>query len=741
MKDRISTILIVVATMLVVATAALGEEAPERPRIGLCLAGGGARGGAHIGVLQVLEELRIPVDYVVGTSIGSIIGGLYASGMSPSEMDSTMLGIDWLFLLDDSPLRQFESFRRKQEDIVPYFGLEVGVGADGLKLPAGLIAGQKLMFLLRSLTLETIGIDDFDDLPIPYRAVASSLDDGSMVVLDHGTLADAMRASMAIPGAFTPYVIDGQTLVDGGILRNLPYDVIKSMGADIVIVVDVGEPLSDLAADPSLMGVLAQTVGVAIVANTNESLAQLTDEDVLLVPDLSEIGVGDFKEMAAASARGVEVARDLADQLSLLSVSKVEYEAWREGVEARKRTADILINAIRVESPSRVDPRRVHMSIDSEPSTLLDMDILAEDISRIYRTGEFEEVDFSLDPSDASPARDLVIRTRDKRWGPNYVRMGMAASGHVNGQAEYGLFLYHRMAEINRVGAEWRNQAVIGDRLGLLSDFYQPLSMSGRYFIVPRVFGLVDKRQQWLNFDQTDLVKSQQYQGALDIGRNLSHVGAVRLGVYYGHYDARTYAYADNVDQELVLNETMGGLNGTFVIDQLDNLNFPRYGWALNLDGRLSRAGLGATTAYDRLTASLRGATTNGRTTLSGRLEFGTSFESVLPYYDRFELGGFSRLSGLERGRISGDEMALLTMGVMVKIGELNPLLGRNIYLGLFGEAGQAWSREETPEFSDLVVGATTYLGVETAIGPIYIGYGMVEQGHDSFYLMLGRIF
>ena len=191
-------------------------------------------------MLQVLEDLRVPIDCIAGTSIGSIVGGLYATGMSPAAMDSTLSSINWLELFDDRPPRRLVSFRRKAEDYLPYLDFEVGLGKDGLATPAGAVAGPKLLFLLRALTLSSIGTDSFDDLPIPYRAVAADLADGSLVVIDRGTVADAMRASMAIPGAFTPHVVDGRTLVDGGFLRNVPYDVVKAMGADVVIVVDVG---------------------------------------------------------------------------------------------------------------------------------------------------------------------------------------------------------------------------------------------------------------------------------------------------------------------------------------------------------------------------------------------------------------------------------------------------------------------------------------------------------------------
>jgi len=732
---RTALLLALALSLILVANIGSGQEPPTRPRIGLCLAGGGARGGAHIGVLRVLEELRVPVDCIAGTSIGSIIGGLYAVGMSPAEMDSALARIDWFALLDDSPPRRLANFRRKEEDRLPYFKFELGIGKDGLKLPAGLMAGSKLLFLLRALTLPAVGIDDFDELPIPFRAVASSLDDGTMVVIDHGSLADAMRASMAIPGAFTPHVIDGQALVDGGILRNLPYDVVKSMGADIVIVVDVGKPLGDLDRDPSVAGVLLQTVDLAIAANTRESLAELADGDLLLVPDLEGIGAESFDRMAEAVKLGVTEAKQHTELLQRLAVSEAEYEAWRAGVRAGVGTDRIQIDEIRVASPSRIDPRRIRDQVRSQPSAPLDVDVLADDLARIYRIGEFELVDFSFEPGNDPPAWDLAIRTRDKRWGPNYLRFGAAMVGHLNGQADFALLLYHRLAAINRLGAEWRNQASVGDLLGLDTEFYQPLSMNGRFFVAPRFQGQFDKRQRWLDFNVSDLVSSQQYQGRLDLGLNMSHWGELRLGAYHGHYSGST----NNVPGSL--DETLGGWRGRLFFDQLDSPFFPQHGWAFLLGGRLSRDYLGATTDYDRLIGRLEGATTTGRTSFIGRLEAGSSFQTELPFHDRFELGGFKRLSGLERGRVFGDDMAILVAGLQVRLASLNPLMGGNVYLGLAAEAGQAWERDEKPALNDLLLGGTVYLGVESLMGPFYLGYGWTEGGYNTLYLLLGQTF
>jgi NTE family protein len=717
------------------ASAASGQESSPRLRIGVCLAGGGARGGAHIGVLQVLEEMRVPVDCIAGTSIGSIVGGLYASGMSPAAMDSAVSSIDWFSVFDDEPARRLTDFRRKQEDYLPYFDLRMGIGKDGLSRPGGIVSGQKLMFLLRQLTLHTTGIDNFDDLSIPYRAVAASLEDGTMVVLGDGTLADAMRASMAIPGVFSPHVIDGETLVDGGILRNVPYDIAKSMGADIVIVVDVTMPPDQLEADPSLPGVLKQILKLTIVINSMDSLSEMAADDLLLVPDLAGIGVQNFDRIADTTGRGVAVARENLDWLRQYSLPEAEYEAWRSRIRAGTVTDELMIGDITVPAPSRVDVRRITGRIHSQPGSPLDMELLADDLENIYRLGEFEMVDFALKPGADLNTRDLAIRTHDKRWGPNYLRFGAALEGHLDGRANVALLLYHRMAAINSLGAEWRNQIILGDRLGLDTEFYQPLTMNGLLFVAPRLNGLVSKRDRWLSTDFATRVTSREWEGRLDLGLNLSSWGEFRLGAFTGDYSG------DLENLPGALDNSRGGWRSSLILDKLDDVDFPRRGWGFGLEGRLAREGLGSDLEYDRLLGRLQGVATAGRVSFNGRLEGGTSFGAELPFDDRFELGGFSRLSGLERGRVFGDDMALATATVYVRFARLDDSLGQHVYLGLAFETGQAWAFDEEPALGDLLVGGTAFLGVETLLGPFYAGYGLVEGGQESFYFMLGRTF
>ena len=529
--------------------------------------------------------------------------------------------------------------------------------------------------------------------------------------------------------------IDGRTLVDGGMVRNLPYDVVKSMGADIIIIVDVGPTLEKLDDDPTLTGILGQTVIMTIAANGIESLKQMGDDDVLLVPDLEGIGIESFDHMSEAMDRGLAVANQNLEQLRRLAVSEEEYDAWRASVRGRMGSSEFEIASVRVDSPGRVDPQRVEMQVHSKPSSPLDLEVLAEDLSRISRIGEFELVDYSLEPNDDPSTRDLVIKTQDKRWGPNYLRFGLGLEGHFDGNSTFILFLYHRLASINHLGAEWRNQATLGDILSLNTEFYQPLNMNGRFFVAPRLLGSIDERRRWITEDLSENILSRQYQGSLDFGLNMSHWGEMRLGAYHGYYSGS----GDN--DSLDVDESLGGWVGRLVFDQQDSPYFPRRGWAFFAEGRLARQELGADTEYDKLAVHIQGSATARRTTFFGKIAAGSSFGTELPFYDRFELGGFSRLTGLAPGRLFGDDLALLTAGLFVRVASLNPALGGNVYVGLAGEAGQTWRYDEIPTLDELVFGGNFFLGVETLLGPVYVGYGVAEGDQNSFYVLLGKTF
>src|SRR5262245_5437602 len=328
------------------APASAATTAPTRPRIGLVLAGGGARGGAHIGVLRVLEEQRVPIDIIVGTSAGSIIGAAYASGMPLAAIEEEMKPLNKAVLFHDTS-REAVPMRRKADDQLNYVGPEVGVDLDGLKLPKGAVAGVALEAVLRRLTVRQRG-SDFDKLPIRFRAVATDVATSEMVVLDHGSLAQAIRASMAIPALVNPVEIDGRLLVDGGVVRNLPVDVARSLGAQVVIAVNIGTPLLERKEITSLLSVSDQLTRILTVNNVNQSLKELTPDDVLITPDLGAVTTSDFDRLTEAAASGEAAARQVVERLARWQVDNETYAAITAARTATGASTNIAIREVRI---------------------------------------------------------------------------------------------------------------------------------------------------------------------------------------------------------------------------------------------------------------------------------------------------------------------------------------------------------------------------------------------------------
>jgi NTE family protein len=214
----------------------------ERPTIALVLSGGGARGASHIGILQVFEELRIPIDYVTGNSMGAIVGGFYAAGYSPDQLEEELTSIDWIDIFRDLPARQYLPFRRKQDTRDFRVGMRLSFDRKGFHFPTALVQAQKLDLMLQRLGMPVWDVRNFDDLPLPFRSVATDIETGEAVILGEGSLHRAIQASMAVPGAFAPVDMGDLLLVDGMVSNNIPIDAALAFEPDIVIAVDIGTP-------------------------------------------------------------------------------------------------------------------------------------------------------------------------------------------------------------------------------------------------------------------------------------------------------------------------------------------------------------------------------------------------------------------------------------------------------------------------------------------------------------------
>jgi NTE family protein len=715
--------------------AACGERAAgdTRPRIGLVLSGGGARGAAHIGVLEVLEQLRVPVDCIAATSMGAIVGAAYASGAAPAELRKRMLAVDWTQMFNDEPPRTDLPYRRKQEQSTYLFKQELGLTAGAVRLPKGVINGQKFELLMRELAINAANIDDFDKLPIPFRAIATDAENGKMKVFAGGDLAAVMRASMSVPGAMAPAEIDDRIYIDGGLTRNLPVDVVRAMGADVVIAVNLGTPLLKRESLTSVIGFAVQMINILTEQNVEQQLNSLAPSDVLISPELGAITASDFDKTAAAIDIGRVTARQATDRLQKLSLSDKAYLALRQSQRA-PITRLGRIDEVRVEPLDRINPEVVRDALDTKPGKEVDLETINADISRLYGRGDFERINYRL--FNDNNRYVLSLKATEKSWGPNYLRFGLGLSSDFQGEAAFNLAASLNQTWLNRLGGEWRNEIQIGQTRRYLSEFYQPLDVDGHFFISPRING--ERRLfDLFNGDQRVAQYAVATDGVgLDGGVELGKWGELRLGLMRGKLNARTRIGQASLPD---FDVDQGAVTGRLVFDQQDDPYFPRHGSIGGMTVFAARHGLGSDDEYTKIDLGWTSAFSYGDHTWAVSARSGRSIRGALPAYDLFTLGGFLQLSGYKTDQLVGQSRDFGRLVYFHRVGALPRAAGGNTYAGFSFEAGRVGERPELPASGGFHNSLGLFFGADTILGPLYLGYGWAQAGHSSFYLFLGR--
>lgn len=702
-----------------------------RPRVALVLSGGGALGLAHVGVLRALEELQVPIDGIAGTSMGAIIGGLYAAGYSPDELEKLIETLDWNGFVRDAPDRRHLPYRRKVDDLVYLTRWELGVSKKGFLLPRAVVAGQRLGSELRLLALRAAGVDDFDRLPIPFRAVAADAANGETVVLSSGDLASAMRASMAVPGLFAPVERDGRLLVDGGVVANLPVDAARAMGAEVVIAVDLREPLSDRSQPNSVAGVLSQSLDAL---SQREVQRALENAEIVIRPEVSAWGLLDFHAGKELVARGLAAAQDRAIALRALAVDDAQWQLRL--ARQRRGEPEIAVRGIRVEPGPGLPERAVRRAVRTEPGKRLEPSLLADDLERLWELGVFETVDFALHPAPEG-GWDLEIAGHPKPWGPNFLRTGVSLASDLEGSSRFDLLGALTLTGLDRLGREIKLQAQLGDLPIVTAELYQPLS-DGQLPFFSLGFQAGERKQSLPVGDAIVQYRLLDLHASADFGLALGRWGELRLG--YRYDKAESWAFGDRPPEVPEFDRNHSGLAASLVVDQLDRVNFPRHGVLVASSYQGARTSLGADLDFDRLSFQSVLAASRGRHTLVALTQGQTALGGTLPPSEWTGVGGLFHLSGLPPGEVVGSYGASGALLYLCRLGRL-PKFGDGIYLGLSLEAGNAWRTPEEASTGDLRHAWAVVFGADTLLGPLYLGHGHAEGGSDSFYLYLGRTF
>lgn len=709
------------------------------PKVGLVLSGGGARGFAHIGAINVLEELGMPVDYIVGTSMGSIVGGLYATGYSAQELARIIQEVDWEDIFSDTPPRNLWSYQKKRASS-KYI---LGVGFDlkrGFVVPQGLTSGQKISNLMAFLTLPLSDIEDFDNFPIPYRAVAADIVTGEEVILDQGSLPEAMRASMAVPGVFTPVKLQGHLLVDGGIVNNLPVDVAKEMGADIIIAVDISSPLKSQEELGNPISILSQMVGLQMLKITE---AQQKMADVLIVPDLGDYSSASFGNAEEISALGQQYTRMKTDELRALLDRIRETRPASRSVPGSviQDLENIYIEDIEIEGNTQYNESILLKQLQEQVGATLKPDLLEERITEIFSTGDYETVKFTLAPGE-DQGKILKLRLEERRKNLHQLRLGMNYESRFDdAESDKMIFLVNvTLNNLTGSGSSWSNDLQFVNVTKLESEYFQPLRKG--FFVAPRLYDYDD--YQVIYEDKESVARYDRSESGigLRLGTFIKRIGEASLGFLLEDFDVSP---STAVDPEFFqnYNETLTSLTFRSRVDHLDTFPFPHSGTLLNIDYQLALEDLGGDAHFHRLSLDYwKYFALTARQTLGFRLQGGTDFDSELREYKYFVLGGNDSFAGYKVEELRGAHLGAFNVEYRYRLYELPSTVGGGIFVTANGNIGNVWKTlDELEDDFSVEYGGSLGIGVDTILGPIRADFALGKGGRRIVYLNIGYKF
>ncbi|OXY83584.1 patatin-like phospholipase family protein [Oceanimonas doudoroffii] len=726
----------------------------ERPHVALVLSGGGAKGAAHVGVIRVLEQHRIPVDIVTGTSMGAYVAGMYALGLDADELERQLLALDWNQGYQDKVGRDELSLRRKRQNDEFLLRTDIGIDEDWqLSLPGGFFQGQALGALLRRSTLTIPRLKNFDHLPIPYRAVATDMETMTPVVLGRGHLATAMQASMSVPGVLQPVELNGRLLADGGVVNNLPVDVARELGAEVVIAVDIGDAMLPRDKLHNALAMVTQLTNYLTRAGTERQKALLTDDDVLLTPDIIGIGVGDFNRMPEAIARGEAAATALLPQLLALALSEQDYADYRDRKLDRRarlqRSDAVFLDRVVVENDSRLSEAVILDALGLRPGQFHQTEDLEQGVRRLYALDAFEQVSYRIEEQDEEQV--LTVHTREKDWGPGFVDLKFALEDDFSSRTNFEIGAQFRRTNITALGGEWLAEATLGSNKLVATEYYTPLDTDYDFFMKARAEYQKRRRTFFVEPGDDDLLLFGRlttldfdyatWQLLGELGYNLNPWSELALGLQGLTGDIEARNFNDSLDVGSV------GPYLRFTHDTLDNVFFPTHGEAAELTLGYYRNRLEGQEDDERVAGLdyeldwLR-PWNAGRHTFVGKLVLGGSTaEQPLPVFAR-SLGGLFNLSGYQSEQLSGRYSGLA--GVLYHYRWADNDFGAfrsPVYLGGSLERGGVWNSGSEVGWGNSLIAGSIFVGVDTNWGPLYLAYGQGEGNKSSIYLYFGNLF
>lgn len=711
-----------------------------RPKVALVLSGGGARGFSHVGVIRELERLGVKIDIVAGTSMGAMVGGGYASGYSVEQMQDIILGVDWKEMFALRPDRDEINWRRRQDDFKGLGTQEIGLSKKGVLFPDSVVPAQHLEIFLRSITRHVSSVTDLSKLSIPFAAIATDLDTGEAVVMQKDvTLADAMRSSMSVPGAFSPFPYKNHVLVDGGLAQNLPVEQAKAMGADIIIAVNAGTPLGKSKDIHSVAGVMGQMIGILTERNVDHSKSLLTEKDILITTDLTGFNAGDFQKAEAIIEAGEKSAQKYEPQLKRLAVSQKTFEQWNLARQSAVQPPQARqVASVQVQGLEVVNPKSVIKSADLDLTKPITEDQIAQASAKIWATDDFTLVPYTFEPGP-NGTQTLVWRPQEKPWGYNTIRVGGKISTDFNQEHTFDFLVAHTMGWLNSWGGEWRNEAQIGKDSYFSTSFYQPLGAASPLFLMPEI-RYESQRYDWYNGSSHALatLKNKTLEGSLSLGLELGKASVFKAGV--GYVSAQSKVSVGEIPGYNSMDDEASFVEISWQYDTLDNVNFPTKGFYL--DARARR--------YDQMENSADPEVSDYYVETIFPWDWGDGWVSVLSgkagsstIPGRYPLGGLFNMSGAYYGRYSGSDMVLGRLQLSKRL-QHTDVFGFPIYVGAGFEMGRVQEDVLPTYLSDKDLGVwkkavSAYVAADSIFGPLYLAFGQTSDNDSAVYFFWGR--
>lgn len=711
--------------------------ANPRPKVALVLSGGGARGFAHIGVLRALRKLRVPVDMVVGTSIGAVVGGAYAAGRSADELEQIVRDTNWDNVLADRPARYDLDYRRKEEDFLLPSRIEFAVTKSGVFLPPAAAGNAALENALTRLMPEGMRDQPVDQLTLPFRSVASDLLTGDMVELNDTPLLITMRASLALPGVFAPVRIKQKLVVDGGLVSNLPVELARSMGADIVIAVNVGTPLAKENELNSAIEVTKQMLQILTEQNVQRSIKELRSNDILIAPELSGISFLDFGEYVKSIKAGEAATHKMADKLAALRVTdeqyaSFEYQRSTGTLTAKPSTGKLPLAKVEVEGPRYINPKALITQTGLQEGQVLTPEQIRQASARLYGRGDIDNVETVI--TDADGKRNVLIRPTESNSSRNRLRVGLELTSDFADENRFALSLMHVASSLNSYGAELRSVARIGSERQLGMQFWQPIGSGSPWFLAPSIQYNGKSLDLFNDGRKIARVGVRATQATMSFGRLLDNWGKIEAGITRGFGKIDLLLPANTNQDSVRYFDTTQFVN--FQLDTLDSLAYPSRGNRIAATWeRAPSKGPGepsqAQSEIDVLTAFQFGE-------WAGHVygEWGKSQRGSAPN----PLGGFLRLSGTANNSLTGNATAFSRILLARKIGSLPSTVGGAIRLGFSAEIGNAYGDTQPLRFNTLKQAASAHISIDTRFGPLFFAAGATRGNGSSLYLFLGPI-